>query len=194
MRKWLIFGSLMLLLNACSALSGLSAFTKCEFRLYSLAEPLLCGIDVSHKRSWTDFSFMEGQMIAGNLLRSTLPFDVRAKIEVRNPGNSAAAVNAILWKVYVDDVQVAMGSVNERVEIAPAGGRVLVTVPVHADLIDLLEGDSPGAMLNLALNLVNSGDKTSRVSLKIKPSVLVGSQTIKYPGYFTISREFSSGN
>jgi len=194
MRKLLILGSLMLLMNACSALSELSAFKKCEFRLYSLAEPLLCGIDVSQKRSLSDFSFMEGQLIAGNLLRSTLPFDVRARVEVRNPGSSVAAVSAIHWKLFVDDVRVAMGSVNERVVVAPAGGRVLIPVPVHADLIDLLEGDSPSSLYNLALNLVNSGDKASRISLKIKPSVKVGSQTIKYPGYFTITRKFSSGN
>ncbi len=194
MRKFLLLGTLLLLVNSCSILSELSAFTKCEFRLHSVAEPVLCGIDVSQKRSWSDFSFMEGQLIAGNLLKSTLPFDVTANVEVRNPGTSAAAVNAIQWIALVDDVQVAQGTVNEHVEIPPAGGRVMVPVMLHADLIDLLEGDNPSTMLNFALNLVNSGDKPSQLSLKIKPSVLVGSQSIRYPGYFTITKEFSSGD
>ncbi len=63
-----------------------------------------------------------------------------------------------------------------------------------ADLIEFLEGDNSLSMLNFALNLVNAGDASSRVSLKIKPSVLVGSQSVQYPGYFTITHEFSSGN
>jgi LEA14-like dessication related protein len=149
---------------------------------------------VSQKRSWSDFSFLEGQLIAGNLLKSTLPFKVTANVEVRNPGTSAAAVNSIQWIAFVDDVQVAQGTVNDRVDIPPAGGRVLVPVMLHADLIDLLEGNNPSTMLNFALNLVNSGDKPSQLSLKIKPSVLVGSQSIRYPGYFTITKEFSSGD
>lgn len=194
MRKLLLFASFLLLLNGCSALSELSAFTKCEFRLHSLAEPMLCGVEVSQKRSWSDFSFMEGQLIARYLLSSTLPFDLQVNVEVRNPGNTPAALNNLQWIAYVDDVRVAKGTVNERVEIPPSGGRALVPVMVHADLIDFLEGDSPQAMLNFALSLVNVRNRTSQVSLKIKPSILIGSQTLKYPGYFTVTKEFSSGD
>ena len=194
MRKLLLLGALLLLLNSCSILSELTAFTKCEFRFHSVADPVLCVFVVSLMLSWSDFCFMEGQLIAVNLINSTLPFDVTANVEVRNPGTSAAAVNAIQWIAFVDDVQVAQGTVNDRVEIPPAGGRVLVPVMLHADLIDLLEGDNPSTMLNFALNLVNSGDKPSQLSLKIKPSVLTGSQSIRYPGYFTITKEFSSGD
>ena len=49
-------------------------------------------------------------------------------------------------------------------------------------------------MLNFALNLINAGDQASQVTLKIKPSVLIGTQEIQYPDYFNITKEFSSGN
>lgn len=194
MRKLSILASLMFLLQGCASISKLGAFSQCEFRLYALTEPMICGIDVSHKRSWRDFSLQEGQRIALYLLGSHLPFDVTAMVEVRNPGSQIAAVNAIQWKLKVDNVRLAMGSVNEPVEVAPSGGRVLVEVPIHADLIDLMEGDNPHTMTNFVLNLLNSGDKSSELSLKIKPSIAVGSRSVRYPGYFTISREFSSGN
>ena len=32
------------------------------------------------------------------------------------------------------------------------------------------------------------------ISMKIKPSVIIGGQSVNYPGYFTITKEFSSGN
>jgi len=194
MRKLFILASFIFFLHGCSSLTKLSAFRQCEFRLYALTDPLLCGIDLSHKRSWKDLSFNEGQRIAMYLLGSHLPFDVTALVEVRNPGNTTAAVDAIQWKLKVDNVRLAMGSVKETVEVPPSGGRVLVSVPVHADLIDLLEGDNPDTMMNLVLNMLNSGNKSSQLSLKIKPSIAVGSRSVKYPGYFTISREFSSGN
>jgi hypothetical protein len=79
-------------------------------------------------------------------------------------------------------LQVAQGTVSERVEIPPSGGISQIPIRVKADLFDYLEGDNPRAMLNFALNLVNAGDQSSQVSLKIKPSVLIG------------TKEFSSGN
>lgn len=194
MRKIILFGSLALLMNACSILSELSALSKCEFRLHSLTEPRLCGVEVSQKRSWTDFNFMEGQQIARNLMSSTLPFDIKVNVEVRNPGSTVAALNTLQWIAYVDDMQVAQGTFTDRVEIPPSGGLVLVPVIIHTDLIDFLETGSPQTMLNFALSLVNARDRSSQVSLKIKPSVLVGSKTLEYPGYFTLSKEFSSGN
>jgi len=186
--------SLMLITSSCSILSELTAFSKCEFRIRSVQDPALCGVDVSQKRSWSDFTFMEGQAIAIQVLKKSLPFDITVNVEVRNPGTATAAVNTIEWIAFLDELQVAQGVVNQRVEISPAGGMNIIPVKVHADLIDYLEGDNPSSMLNFALNLVNAGDQSSKVTMKIKPSVLVGSQSIQYPSYFTISKEFSSGD
>ncbi len=43
-----------------------------------------------------------------------------------------------------DDMQVAQGLINQRIEIAPMGRVGMIRVKVHADLMDYLEGDSPG--------------------------------------------------
>ena len=194
MKKILFFGTLIFLLNGCSILSELAAFTKCEFRLQSLQEPALCGIDISHKSSWSDFSFLEGQAIAGQLLQKSLPFEITVNVEVRNPGASVAAVNSIQWIAFIDDLQVAQGTVHERMEVPPSGGVNTIPVRIRADLIDYLEGDNPRALLNFALNLVDAGNEASQMTLKIKPSVLIDSQSIQYPDYFYITKEFKSGN
>jgi hypothetical protein len=175
-------------------LSELAAFTKCEFRLQSLQEPQVCGINVSQKNSWSDFSFMEGQTIAGQVLQNKLPFEITVNVEARNPGTSLAAVNSIQWIAMLDDLQLAQGTVSQRVEIPPSGGTSTIPVKVRADLFEYLEGDNARAMLDFALNLVNSGNQDSQLSLKIKPSVLIGTQEIPYPDYFTITKEFKSGN
>lgn len=194
MKKIVLLATLISLLNGCSTLSELAAFKKCEFRLHSLQEPAFCGIDVSHKSSWSDFSFTEGQAIAGQLLQKHLPFEITLNIEVRNPGTTLAAVNSLQWIAYIDELQVAEGTLQERVEIPPSGGVNYIPLRIRADLIDYLEGDNPRTMLNFALNLINAGNETSRVSMKIKPSVFIGTREIQYPDYFIITREFKSGN
>ena len=194
MRKLLLFATVVLLMNSCSIFNELVAFTKCEFRLHSLQEPEACGINLSQKGTWSDFTFMEGQAIAGQLLQKRLPFEITVNVEAKNPGTAMAAVNSIQWIAFIDELQVAQGTVSERVEIPSSGGISQIPIRVKADLFDYLEGDNPRAMLNFALNLVNAGDQSSQVSLKIKPSVLIGTQEIQYPDYFTITKEFSSGN
>ena len=182
-----------MLLNSCSVLSELSALKKCEFRLYSFQDPAVCGIDMSDRRSLSDFTFLDGQLIAANLLRGTLPFDITLNMEVKNPGNNTAAVNSIEWVAYVDDLEVAAGVVDRRIEVPPLGGLAIVPVKIHADLIDYMEGNNPKTMMNFALNLVGTSDQPSNLSMKIKPSLLVAGQTIQYPGFFTITHEFSAG-
>ncbi len=194
MRKLILLDSIALLISGCSILSELTAFTNCEFRLHSVQDPVLCGINVQNRTSFSDFSFMDGQMVLGQLLNSKLPFGITLNVEVQNPGTTTAAVNSIEWLAYIDDVEIARGAVHKRVEVAPTGGRSMIPVIIDADLFEYLEGDNPKAMLNFALNQVNAGDQPSRLSMKIKPSVLIGGQEIDYPGYFTITREFSGGN
>ena len=194
MKKLLALLALIFLVNACSTLNELIALTKCEFRLHSLQQPAVCGIDISQKNSWSDFSFTEGQAIAVKLLQKSFPFDITVHMEVRNPGTSLAAVNAIQWIAFIDELQVAQGSLQERVEIPSSGGTRIIPLRIHADLFQYLEGDNPRSLLNFALSLLNVGDRESQVSVKIKPSVLIGTRELRYPDYFTLTREFKSGN
>lgn len=193
MRKIFLLPLFLLLLNSCSVLSELTALKKCEFRLYSFQDPSICGIDMSDRRSPSDFTFLDGQMIAANLLRGTLPFDITLNMEVKNPGTSTAAVNSIEWVAYVDDLEVAAGVVDRRIEVPPSGGLAIVPVKIHADLIDYMEGNNPKTMMNFALNLVGTSDQPSNLSMKIKPSLLIAGQSVQYPGFFTVTHEFNAG-
>ncbi len=194
MKKGIILASLVLLSTGCALLNELTAFTRCEFSFRSVQDPVISGVEVSSIRSFSDFSIMEGQRILTDVLRGSLPFAITANIEVRNPGPAVAAVNSIQWIAYLDDMEIGSGSLDRRIEVAPNGGRAMMPVRVEADLFDFLEGENPRSMVNFALNMMDAGGEPSHLSMKIKPSVVIGGQLFHYPGYFTISREFSSGD
>ena len=184
---------ILISLSGCAILSEFTALTKCEFRFHSAEKPTISGIDVMTKKSITDFSFMDGQLVLANILRGTLPFSITANVEVKNPGLVTAALNQIEWIAYIDDIRVSDGVIASRVEILP-GATSLVPIRIQTDLFEYLEGDNPKTMLNFGLNLVDAGGQPTRLSMKIKPSVMVSGQQISYPDYFTIEHEFSSGN
>ena len=194
MKKILAVALIFATLTGCSVLSELTALSKCEFSFHSAQEPVVAGIDVMRIRSYSDLTFLDGQRLVSNILQKKLPFGITANVEVKNPGFTNAALNYIEWIAFIDDVRISTGKIDNRVEIPGNGGTALVPIRIEADLFEYLQGDNPKTMLNFALNLVDAGGQPTRLSLKIKPSVYVGSRLVPYPDYFTISKEYASGN
>jgi hypothetical protein len=194
MKKILVLFMIISALNGCSILTELTALRKCEFSFHSAQDPVVAGVDVMKIRSFTDLTFMDGQKIVSNILQKRLPFGITANIEVKNPGLTNAALNYIEWIAFIDEVQISTGRIDKRVDIPANGGTAMVPVRIESDLFEYLKGDNPKTMLNFALNLIDAGGEPTRLSLKIKPSVYVGNVMLPYPDYFTISKDFKSGN
>ena len=192
MRKMLVGIVLLASMTGCSILSEIVALTKCEFSFHSAQDPYISGIDMSTVQSYTDLTFMDAQKVGRSILQKELPFTITANVEARNPGPALAAINFIEWIAFIDDVQISSGRIDNRVEIAPNGGTSLIPIRIETDLFEYLKGDNPRTMLNFGLNLVDAGGQPTRLSLKIKPSVYIGSTIIPYPDYFTIQKEFRS--
>lgn len=197
MKRIIAISILFVTLTGCSILAeltALTALTKCEFSFHSAQEPVISGVDVMRVSSFSDLTFMDGQRIVSNILQKKLPFGITANVEVKNPGINTAAVNYIEWIAFIDDIQISTGRIDNRVEIPGNGGIGLIPIRIETDLFEYLEGDNPRTMLNFGLNLIDAGGQPTRLSMKIKPSVYVGSSMLTYPDYFTISKEFKSGN
>ncbi len=195
MKRILAVMLLFTTLSGCSILAeltALKALTKCEFSFHSAQDPVIAGIDVLRVKSFSDLTFIDGQKVVSNILQNRLPFGITVNVEVRNPGTTTAAVNYIEWIAFIDDVQISTGRIDNRVEIPGNGGTSIVPIRIESDLFEYLEGDNPKTMINFGLNLVDAGGQPTRLSLKIKPSVYVGSTMLTYPDYFTISKEFKS--
>ncbi|MCA1746768.1 MAG: hypothetical protein LC655_03665, partial [Bacteroidales bacterium] len=168
-------------LAGCSILSELTALSKCEFSFHSAQEPVVAGVDVMRIQTYSDLTFFDGQRLVSNIMQKRLPFGITANVEVKNPGITTAALNHIEWIAFIDDIQISTGKIAQRIEIPGSGGTALVPIRIETDLFEYLQGDNPKTMLNFALNLVDAGGQPTRLSLKIKPSVNVGTTMVPYP-------------
>jgi hypothetical protein len=90
-------------------------------------------------------------------------------------------------------VQIATGSLERRIEIPANGGTAIIPLQLNTDLVEILNKDSRQALVNFGLNLADAGNRPTRVSLKVKPTILIGAVEINYPGYFTVTHDFTSG-
>jgi len=189
-----VFFSLSLIVSACSVLqqtSEIAAFTKCEFRIESARNMRLAGINIQDKHTLSDFTIMDMTKIGSILAGGTLPLTFDLNIEVKNANPGMAAMNKLDWILIIDDIEMTRGILNQRIEIA---ANTVSTFPIamSLDLMKSLSGKSGDALINFALNLAGNGSRPTRIKLKAKPTILIGTTPIEYPGYITIRQEFGA--
>ena len=180
--------------NSCNFLKEISTLGKCEFRVTTLVDPEIAGVDVSQIRSFTDLNFVDMGIISVSMLKGDLPLSFTLNVEARNPNPAMAALNSLEYLAFIDDVEVARGNLDRRIEIPANGGVTSIPLRLNTDLIDILKKDSRQALVNFGLNLADAGNQPTRVSIKVKPTILVGAMEINYPGYFSVKHDFTSGD
>ena len=187
----LVTGCLMYLYS-CSYLKELSALKDCEFRMGTIENPLLAGVDISKIVTTKDYSLEQTGKITKSILQGTLPLTFILNVDVKNPNQKNASLNRLEYIAYIDETEVASGSMEEHVVIPAGGGIATIPLKVETDILDLLKKEPINTLLNYTLNLADSGNRPVRISAKIKPWLQIGNKNVEYPGYLTITRDFST--
>lgn len=189
--KSLVLVSITLILSSCTQLQQLQNIAKCEFRLNSVENVRLAGVNVQNINSLNQFGITDVAKLSAAYLSNELPLDLKLNIDVRNPNPTAAALSALDWIFLIDDIEMTRGIINQRFQI-PASQTSNIPLLLNFDLKKVLSGKSQNALVNFALNLAGSGDKPTRLALKAKPTIQIGSVNIPYPSYLNIKTDFTS--
>ena len=184
---------MQIFLGGCSALKEFMSFTKCEFRLQKLDRVELAGINILNKNSIDDFRLDELALITREAFKPTIYINFSVLLEVINPNTQLAALNKIEWIALIDDNEIVRGIVDHRYEIPPNNGITTIPLGFQLDLKQIASGKTGKSIAQLGMSLLNIGEVNSKLTLKIKPSVRIGSMWLDSSGYYSISKEFSSG-
>jgi hypothetical protein len=186
---------LMTLFTSCDVLqqaSQMSNLAKCEFRLESVQQLNLVGVNVQNIKSMSDLSFMDAAKLASAVASQHFPLDFTLNIEAKNPNTAAAGMTKIDWILLIDDIEMTQGILDKAVTIPANNGTAMIPVQMRVDLKKALTGKSADAVINFGLNLAGAGNSPTRFTLKMKPTINVNSFPITYPGYITVKTEYSS--
>ncbi|MFN3386219.1 MAG: LEA type 2 family protein [Candidatus Thermochlorobacter sp.] len=156
------------------------AFSRCRFRLASVSSLRLAGIDMQNVASRSQLSLPDAGRLGLALANHSLPLTFRLNLEVQNPNPNTAAMNKMSWTLFIDQIEMLSGMLNERVEIAPNGSS-LVPLDISVDLFKALSGQSAETIANFAFNLAGEGGKPTRMMLRIKPTLNILGSTFSYP-------------
>ncbi len=169
--------------------------SKSKYAIRSADNMTIAGYDIREfkdMRGLEDVNPLNYPRIAAGLVSHDVPFRTNLNVEITNPTNDVAAINQFDYKLLLAGNELASGTVDQRVEV-PAGGKTIVPIPVNANAYSLISSSSTrNAFVDLVRSLAGSDQVSpSRVTLKIRPTLMLGNKEVKYPGYIDIDKEIT---
>lgn len=199
MRKLLFFvaiSAFALTFSQCSVnrqIAQAKALGDCKFNITSADSVYLSGIDIRKLKNLEDLNPMKYPQLATGFMTKSIPISARLNIDITNPTNKTAAIDQLEYKILLAEQELFNGFVNQRIEVAP-GGASRVPIKLNANAYKLMTDDKTrDAFTDLVRNMSGSNSsKSSKLTIKIKPTLALGNKKVDYPGYITIDQEVTS--
>lgn len=168
--------------------------SKSQYAVQSADSISIAGYDIQEFkdiRKLDDVNPLKYPRVAAGLLRKDVPFKASINLEITNPTNDIAAINQFDYRLLLAGNELATGVVQQRIEVPANGGKVIVPIPVNANAYGIITNSSTrNAFIDLVRNLAGSSQTSpSRITLKIRPTIMLGNKAVKYPGYIDIDKE-----
>ncbi len=168
-----------------------ATLSKCDFRLQSVDQLKLAGINVQNVNKLSDLSLIDAGKLTAALASGSLPLSFTLNVEAKNPNAAQAGLTKLDWILYIDNIEMTRGIVEKSFTIPGNNGIAVIPVTMSVDLKQVLSGKSADAILNFGLNLAGAGSKPTRFTMKLQPTINVASYPLTYLGYITIGTEYS---
>lgn len=182
-------------LSSCSInkqAQQIKALEKCEYRLVDANNITLAGTDVKKLIAGKSLNLINAPALALAFLRQDIPLRADLNLEIKNPSNSLAAINNFEYIILVNKQEIVNGTVDQRVAI-PAGQTNVVPLVLNTNIYKFLSNSKILDDVTKFLTSASNGTEVKGlVTIKIKPSIMVSGNLVKYPGYITIDKEISS--
>lgn len=171
----------------------IKALEDCKYRITSVNQVTVAGTDIKKLIKEQNFSITSLPGVALGLLRKDIPLNANLNLEISNPSSKLAAINQFEYKILVNNTDLAEGVINQNVSIAQ-GETVSVPVQLSSNIYGLITN---GNVFNDIVKAAQKGssskdEKLGLLTIKIKPTFMLGNTPFKYPGYITINKDISS--
>jgi hypothetical protein len=195
MNKLFLFCLLTIGISSCGInkqAQQIKALEKCDYKIIDATNVTVAGTDVRKLISEKSINLANIPSLALGYLKQDIPLKANLNLEITNPSSTLAAINNFEYIILVNQQEIANGSVDQRVSIDP-GKTIRVPVQLNANIYQFLSNGKIVEDISSFLSGAAKGtEKKGMLTLKIKPSIMVGGGLVKYPGFITIDKEVSS--
>jgi hypothetical protein len=192
-----------LLLNGCGSIKtisdALSGLRRCEFKLASVSDAKLAGIQLGEKARIGDFKpFSEGIELLQAFRNKQFDFECIVNVEVRNPNTGTegsrkadATIKRIDYRLYIDDRVAVSGDIAQPLVVPSNGQSVIMPVSLKFDIFSVYRDKTYDEILNLVLAIAGAQGSAARLTLDIRPTIDTPLGELTYPNRIKVfNKEF----
>jgi LEA14-like dessication related protein len=119
-------------------------------------------------------------ILAGGSTRQTIPFSMTLNMDVTNPNNATAFLDALDYSILINEMEFVEGKMDVPIRIDP-GQTTLLSIPISVDLKSLMNRYSQERVTNEMSAFLGITPKETSVTVKLWPKLTVGNTLIKVP-------------
>ena len=183
----------MLTLTSCSVYQTMVNLSRLKFKLGQVNNFTINGINLSGKKSLSDFNAIEMLKLTDVFVSGKMPASFTLNVEAKNPNDGSggypktdATIKSFPWKLEIDNVETINGNIGSPVSVPGTGEAMNIPITMNIDLVQFFKDKGLENVLNLALALGGQQGSSSRLTLYASPTVSSPIGDIKYPGELKI--------
>lgn len=189
MKKLILLLLSVLTLSGCSVsneLAGAYNMTQCKYSYQSISDVTISDMNLSNGLTAANILRI-GTLLSGN--SKSIPMNFTINLDVKNPNKINAMLHGMEYSVNIDGIEFTTGSINQPINIR-AGANQVLPLTVGVDLVSLMSNHSHDAVSNMTKNFVGAGERKSNITLKLRPTFMVGVVPVSSPVAIPLSFSF----
>ena len=182
-----------MMLSSCDIVNDLAGqvqsvanLKNCQFNMKNVSNVTVADVNVKN--------LSQGKLSATDVVKlvaayqsKKVPLAMDVNVGVKNPTKQKAAMTALDWILAIDGADIANGVSKKSYTIKPST-TTTVALPVNTDLGQLFSSKGVEALKNFASSFTSDGT-SSKVGLRVKPSLSVGSTQVPFPSYIKLEKK-----
>jgi hypothetical protein len=186
----MVFSSCSTLGNMASVLANLQ---RLKFKIASVRDFRLLGLDISGKSKLTDFGATDILKVAQSYSARKLPVSFVMDVLAVNPNDgtggttkTSSTLTALECRLLIDGKPTVTGNIESPVEIPGTGQESVIPLRLSLDLLEFFTDKRYEDLVGMALAIGGRNGSAARLSLDAQPTVSTPVGPITYPGRITI--------
>lgn len=185
----LLFSSCDTLTQVADQFVSVANLVNCDFSLKNVSNVNVAGVNVKNLTNG-NLSLGDITKLVAAYQSKKVPLAMDVNVDINNPTTTKAAMTALDWILAIDGTDLANGVNNKSYTIKPSA-TTTVPLAVNTDLSDLFSKKGVEALKTFASSFSSEG-VSSKVGLRVKPSMSVGTAVVPFPNYITLEKKTGS--
>lgn len=185
-------------ISGCAILKTIENIKRLKFRIGTINNFKICGIDIKGKQKIEDFSAKEAFNLVQAFGHKNMPLKFTLTVEAENPNDGRGGyprtdinLKSFKWILLVEERETISGNIQNPVYVPGVGESTLIPIDMEIDLYKFFGAQGYKGAVDLALRLAGMQGKPVEVKLIARPVIGTPLGDISYPDEITIiQKEF----